>query len=184
LSKAKPSKIKPSKIKKAKDGKSKVKKSQTLRQHVLYLLQKSGAHVTFDDVVKDLPVAARGKRPQGAEHSPWEILEHMRITQWDILEFSRDAKHESPKWPEGYWPAAPEPPKKTSWDKTLAAFRTDFAAMCELVADEGTDLYAPIDHGDGQTILREALLLADHNAYHFGELVLVRRLLGVWPTGS
>ena len=159
----------------------KVKKSVALRQHLLFLLQKGGAHAGFEDAVKDLPVEARGKRPKGAEHSPWELLEHLRIVQWDILEFSRDTRHASPKWPEDYWPGSPEPPKKTSWDKSVAAFRKDLKAMCDLVADEATDLYAPIEHGDGQTILREALLLADHNAYTVGQVVLVRRLLGVWP---
>ena len=176
--KAKAAKNKSAEVQPAKE---KVKKSVALRQHLLFLLQKGGAHAGFDDAVKDLPAAARGKRPKGAEHSPWELLEHLRLAQWDILEFSRDAKHVSPKWPEGYWPAAPEPPKKTSWDKSVAAFRKDLKAMCDLVADEKTDLYAPIEHGEGQTILREALLLADHNAYTVGQLVLVRRLLGVWP---
>ena len=155
--------------------------SDPVREQVVKLLEGGQAHVTFDAVVKNFPAKLRGAKPEGAPHTAWELLEHMRIAQWDILEFSRDAKHKSPKWPEGYWPAAPEPPKKTSWDKTLAAFRKDFVAMCELVTDDGTDLYAPIEHGEGQTILREALLLADHNAYHLGEMVLVRRLLGVWP---
>lgn len=151
-----------------------------LREHLINLLTKGHAHVAFDEAVKDLPVSLRRKRPKGAEHSPWEILEHLRIAQNDILEFSRDSKHKSPDWPSGYWPKSAAPPDDKGWDKSVRAFRRDLKAMCALVADEKTDLYAKIPHGDGQTILREALLTADHNAYHIGELVLVRRLLGAW----
>lgn len=152
----------------------------SLREHLINLLTKGHAHVTFEDAVKNLPVELRGKRPKGVEHSPWEILEHLRIAQWDILEFSRDAKHKSPDWPRGYWPKSPAPPDAKAWDKCVRAFRRDLKAMCALVSDEKTDLYAKIPYGDGQTILREALLTADHNAYHLGEMVLVRRLLGAW----
>lgn len=152
----------------------------SLRQHVLELLKGGHAHADFETAVKNVPVEARGKRPRGAEHSPWEVLEHLRIAQWDILEFSRDPKHKSPDWPGGYWPGKPAPPDEKAWDKSVRAFRKDLKSMCELVANESTDLFAKIPHGDGQTILREALLLGDHNAYHLGELVLVRRLLGAW----
>ena len=148
-----------------------------LRQHLLELLAGGHAHATFDAAVKNLPVPLRGKRPRGAEHSPWEVLEHLRIAQWDILEFSRDARHRSPAWPSGYWPATPAPPGKNAWDKSVRAFRHDLKTLRELVANPSTDLYARIPHGDGQTLLREILLVADHNAYHLGELVLVRRLL-------
>jgi len=151
-----------------------------LRQHLLSLLKGRNAHADFEAAVKDLPVGVRGKRPRGAEHSPWEVLEHMRIAQWDILEFSRNPHHQSPEFPEGYWPRTQAPPGKTAWAKSVQAFRKDFQAMCDLVADETTDLFAKIPHGDGQTILREALLVADHNAYHLGELILLRRLLGAW----
>jgi hypothetical protein len=151
-----------------------------LREHLLNLLRGGHAHADFDTAVRNLPSAVRGKRPKGAEHSPWEILEHLRIAQWDILEFSRDAKHKSPDWPSGYWPAKAAPPDDKAWEKTVRAFRRDLDSMCALVTDEDTDLLAKIPHGNGQTILREALLLADHNAYHLGELVLVRRLLGAW----
>jgi hypothetical protein len=150
-----------------------------LREHVLKLLEGGGAHVTFEAAVKGIPAALRGKRPKGAEHSLWELLEHMRIATWDILEFSRDGKHVSPEWPSGYWPKTKAPPNDKAWAKSVRAFAADLAAMRKLVA-ESADLYAPIPHGDGQTILREALLIADHNAYHLGELVLVRRLLGAW----
>ena len=152
----------------------------SLRQHILDLLNGGNAHADFDDTIKDFPVPLRGKVPAGAEHSGWQLLEHLRIAQWDILEFSRDPRHKSPQWPEGYWPATPEPPDATAWEKSVAAFRQDLKAMSDLVADESTDLFAKIPHGDGQTILREALLTADHNAYHLGQMVLLRRLMGAW----
>ena len=151
-----------------------------LREHLLELLNGGHAHATFDKAVKNLPVALRGKRPKGAEHSPWEVLEHLRIAQWDILEFSRNPAHQSPAWPSGYWPAKPAPPDEKAWDKSVRAFRRDLKAMSDLVANPATDLFARIPPGNGQTILREALLIADHNAYHLGELVLLRRLLGAW----
>lgn len=152
----------------------------SLREHLVALLHGGHAHVTFEDAVKGLPVALRGKRPKGVEHSPWEILEHLRIAQWDILEFSRDAKHVSPEWPGGYWPKTQAPPNDKAWAKSVRSIHADLEAMCALVADESTDLHARIPHGSGQTILREALLIADHNAYHLGEMVTVRRLLGAW----
>ena len=159
-----------------------MKNDKALREHVLYLLTDGGAHLSFDAAIKDLPPALRGKRPPGAEHSPWELVEHMRIAQWDILEFTRSPKHKSPDFPKGYWPAAQAPSGEEAWKKSISAFRADLKAMTELVAKESTDLLAKIPHGDGQTVLREALLLADHNAYHLGQLVLVRRLLGAWPS--
>jgi hypothetical protein len=152
----------------------------SLREHLITLLTGGNAHATFDAAVKNFPAELRGKRPKGAEHSPWQLLEHLRIAQWDILEFSRDAKHKSPEWPEVYWPKSPAPPDDKAWDKSVRAFRKDLKALSELVSDEKTDLFAKIPHGDGQTILREALLTADHNAYHIGQLVLARKLLGAW----
>jgi hypothetical protein len=153
---------------------------QSLREHVLYLLGGGGAHLDFDTAIADLPASKRGVRPSGLPYSAWELLEHMRIAQWDILEFSRNPKHVSPEWSAGYWPITPAPPDSAAWDKSVAAFRADLAAMQELVKDEKTDLFARIPHGEGQTILREALLMADHNAYHLGQLVSVRRLRGAW----
>ena len=153
----------------------------SLRKHLLALLAAGQAHVNFEAAVKNVPVALRGKRPKGAEHSPWEILEHMRIAQWDILEFSRNPKHVSPPWPAGYWPQTKAPPNAKAWSQSVQAFLADLEAMRKLVAEESTDLFAAIPHGDGQTILREALLVAAHNSYHIGQLVLVRRLLGAWP---
>ena len=156
-------------------------KDKALRQHVLYLLKDGGAHLNFDSAIADLPAKLRGAKPRGLPHSPWRLLEHMRIAQWDILEFSRDPKHVSPKFPDGYWPASDAPPSAAAWSKSVKAFRADLKAMCDLVANPRTDLFARIPHGDGQTILREALLVADHNAYHLGQFVAVRRALGAWP---
>ena len=153
---------------------------KALRQQLVKLLEGGDAHATFDQAIADLPANLRGKRAPGAEHSPWELVEHLRIAQWDILEFSRDAKHKSPEFPQGYWPSSPEPASEAAWEKSVKSFHHDLKQMCDLVSNEKTDLFAPIPHGDGQTILREALLTADHNAYHIGQLVLVRRLLGAW----
>lgn len=151
-----------------------------LREHVMNLLKGGHAHATFEQAVKGLPVELRGKVPKGVEHSPWQLLEHLRIAQRDILEFSRDAKHESPPWPEGYWPKEKAPADEKAWDKSVRAFKKDLKEMCALVEDAKTDLFGKIPHGEGQTILREALLVSDHNAYHIGQLVLLRRLLGAW----
>jgi hypothetical protein len=152
-----------------------------LRKHLLYLLRDGGAHLDFDKAIADLPPELRGAKAPGVPHTPWRLLEHMRIAQRDILEFSRDGRHVSPPWPEGYWPAGDAPPDAAAWDRSVDAFRSDLRAMEDLVADPATDLFAPIPHGQGQTILREALLVADHNSYHLGQLVMLRRLLGAWP---
>jgi hypothetical protein len=152
-----------------------------LRRHLLELLNGGHAHLDFEAAVADLPGPLRGARPPGLPHSPWRLVEHMRIAQWDILEFSRDPAHVSPEFPAGYWPTGDAPPDPSAWDRSLDAFRADLKAMAALVADPNTDLFAPIPHGDGQTVLREALLVADHNSYHLGQLVTVRRLLGAWP---
>ena len=154
--------------------------SDPLRQHLLDLLRGRNAHADFDTTVADLPSRLRGVKPPGAAHTAWQLLEHMRIAQWDIVEFSRDVKHKSPPWPEGYWPKTEAPPNAASWNNSLRSFRADLKAMAKLVADKKTDLFAPIPHGTGQTILREALLIADHNSYHLGQMVLLRRLLGAW----
>ncbi len=154
--------------------------NKALREHLLYLLQGGGAHLDFDKAVVDIPPASRGRTAPPVPHSPWRLLEHLRIAQWDILEFSRNPKHISPSWPDGYWPSSDAPPEGGAWDRSLDSFRKDLGAMCALVADPATDLFAPIPHGEGQTILREALLVADHNSYHLGQLVIVRRLLDCW----
>lgn len=152
-------------------------KDASLREHLLYLLRGGGAHIGFDDAIKDFPIALINRKAEGTTYTPWQLLEHMRIAQWDILEFSRSASHVSPKWPEGYWPDKSFEADERAWRRSVEAFRRDLGAMEELVADASTDLYASIAHGDGQTILREALLIADHNAYHLGALVTLRRAL-------
>jgi hypothetical protein len=161
-----------------------MEKDAALRQHLLELLKGGSAHTSMEDAIRDFPAELRGERPKGAPYSPWELLEHMRIAQWDILEFSRDSGHKSPKWPEGYWPESPQPPDEKAWDRSVDAFFQNLQSMCAFVADDATDLYARIPHGDGQTVLREALLVADHNAYHLGQLVLLRRMLGAWNVAS
>jgi DinB superfamily len=151
-----------------------------LRRHVLELLRGDAAHLTFDQAIGGLPAKLRGKKPAGLPFTPWRILEHMRLAQWDILEFSRDPRHVSPDFPAGYWPATDGPPSAAAWEQSVKAFRHDLREMQRLVANPRNDLFARIPHGEGQTLLREALLLADHNAYHLGQLVAVRRLLGAW----
>lgn len=153
---------------------------EALREHLVYLLQGGGAHLNFERAIADLPAKLRGAKVDGVPHTPWRLLEHMRIAQWDILEFSRDPHHVSPEFPDGYWPEGDAPPDSQSWDRSVRAFRSDLRAMIDLVADPETDLFARILHGDGQTILREALLVADHNAYHLGQFVFLRRCLGAW----
>ncbi len=151
-----------------------------LRQQLIELLKGGHAHTNYQEAFQDFPAEMRGKRPKGAPHSGWEILEHMRIAQWDILEFSRDPDHKSPEFPKGYWPESPEPPDPKAWDRSVNSFCQDMHSLCALIADDSTDLNARIPHGTGQTVLREALLAADHNAYHLGQLILLRRLLGAW----
>jgi hypothetical protein len=155
---------------------------KAVREHVIYLLKGGGAHVHFMDAVEGFPEAKRGTFIAGLPHTGWQLLEHSRIAQWDILEFSRNSKHVSPGFPEGYWPKTPGPADRAAWEKSVEAFRRDLEEMVSLVNNPKTDLCAKIPHGDGQTILREALLLADHNAYHLGQLVDLRRALGEWPT--
>lgn len=156
---------------------SDVDRDLALREHVLYLLRGGGAHIKFDEALKDFPVGLVNARAEGVPYTPWHLLEHMRIAQWDIVEFSRDASHVSPAWPEGYWPDKSREADAEDWRRSVESFRADLREMEALVEDASTDLYARIPHGDGQTILREALLVADHNAYHLGALVTLRRAL-------
>lgn len=153
---------------------------KSLRQHLVNLLRSNQAHLDFDAVIRGLPARLRGVKPKGLPYTAWRLLEHMRIAQRDILEFSRNPKHVSPGFPEGYWPASDAPPSSAAWEKSAKQFRADLASMEALVENPSTDLFARIPHGEGQTILREALLVADHNAYHLGQLLMLRRLLGAW----
>jgi hypothetical protein len=166
---------------KKKPSSSRNKNEKALREHVVYLLKGGGAHVHFEDALEGFPESKRGVFAKGLPHTGWQLLEHVRIAQWDILEFSRNKKHVSPDFPGGYWPKTPLPPNNDAWQKSQKAFLGDLKEMIALVKNLKTDLFAKIPHGDGQTLLREALLLADHNAYHLGELVYLRRALGAWP---
>ena len=150
---------------------------QSLREHLLYLLRGGGAHIDFEKVVAGFPVAAINRKVEHIPYTPYHVLEHLRIAQHDILEFSRNAEHVSPAWPEGYWPAADVQADEETWNQSVAAFRDDLKAMTTLIEDSSTDLFAQIPHGTGQTILREALLIADHNAYHLGVLSTLKRIL-------
>jgi uncharacterized damage-inducible protein DinB len=149
----------------------------SLRTHIINLLTKAEAHVDARSELEKFPRKLRGRKPEGAPHTAWQLLEHMRIAQWDILRFSVDAKHESPKWPESYWPETDAPPSDKAWDESVQQFLKDLDKMCKLVRDPKRDLFARIPHGTGQTLLREALLVADHNAYHLGQIVMLKRIL-------
>lgn len=153
---------------------------KALRKEVIELLDGGNAHAGFDDVVAEFPVKLRGEKPAGLPHSAWMLLEHMRTAQWDILDFSRNPHYALPKWPEDFWPRDASPPGTAAWTNSIKAFHDDLSAMKKLVSDPATDLCAPIPWGDGQTILREALLIADHNSHHLGQLIDIRRLLGIW----
>ena len=153
--------------------------AKSIRHWLDWLLQGGGAHIDFDAAVSGLSPQWRGAKAPGLPHTPWQLLEHMRIAQWDILDFCRNPKYKSMPWPESYWPKR-EAPRKGEWEKSVRKFRADLAAMRKLVSDPSTSLDAPIRWGDGQTILREALLIADHTSYHLGQLVLVRKALGAW----
>ncbi|MCM3901825.1 MAG: DinB family protein [Pyrinomonadaceae bacterium] len=157
-----------------------MEQSDILREQLVKLLGWQDAHVNFDDAVEGISPQKQGVRPEGLPYSPWELLEHMRLTQRDILDFCRGPAYEAPQWPEGYWPKSSVPPTPQAWQESVAAFRVDRDALAWLAADPMLDLYAKIPHGEGQTYLREVLLVADHSAYHVGELVAVRRLLRIW----
>jgi hypothetical protein len=152
-------------------------RDRSLREHLLYLLRGGGAHIKFDEALKDFPVELYNARAAGVPYTPWQLLEHMRLAQWDILEFSRSAAHVSPDWPEGYWPDKTKEAGEDDWRQSVERFNEDLRQMEALVEDESGDLYTRIPHGTGQTLLREALLVADHNAYHLGALVTLRRAL-------
>jgi len=154
---------------------------KSLQDHLCELLRGGSAHARFEDVLAGWPAELRAARVAGAPYNAWQLLVHVRLAQWDILEFSRSAEHVSPEWPAGYWPAT-EAPERGAWERALAAFQADRAALESLVTSPSADLLAPLPWADGQTLLREALLAADHNAYHLGQLVLLKRLLGLPPT--
>jgi hypothetical protein len=152
-----------------------------IREHLSRSLDWSDAHATFDHAVEGIPPELRGRQPEGLPYSAWQLLEHLRLAQWDILEFCRNPEYRELKWPDDYWPVTPAPPTESAWEESVARYREDREAVKALASDPDLDLLSEIPHGSGQTYLREILLVADHNAYHVGELVAVRRLLGLWP---
>ena len=151
----------------------------SLRKHLAEMLRMKGAHLNLDEALSGFPPENRGAKPPGAPHTAWQLLEHMRIAQEDILDFSRNPKYREKKWPDDYWPATEAPPSEAAWDKSVKQFQKDLADMQELVADTKHDLLTRIPHGSGQTLLREALVVADHNSYHLGQIVFLRKTLGV-----
>ena len=155
--------------------------NDALRAQLAAILDWQDAHATFDAAVADVPAEMRGRQPEGLPYSPWQLVEHLRITQWDILDFCRNPDYQEMRWPDDYWPPSAEPPSPEAWDESIRGYRADREALKALAADPAIDLFARIPHGSGQTYLRELLLVADHTAYHVGQIVAVRRLLGIWP---
>jgi hypothetical protein len=156
---------------------------KTLRDELLHLLRGGNAHLSFDEAVADFPMDRVNERPPNVPYSPWHLLEHIRLAQWDILDFVRNPDYQEMKWPDDYWPAQDATADDAAWNATLAAFHADLAAVEQIASDPQTDLSARIPHGTGQTVLREILLVADHNAYHLGEFAILRQVMGTWPAG-
>lgn len=157
---------------------------QVMREQLLALLRGKNAHLSFDQAVADFPIEAINRQPPHVPYTPWHLLEHIRIAQWDILEFVLNPGHVSPDWPEGYWPNPTALANQAKWEETLAAFRADLQAIEALVNDPHTDLLAPLPHAPDYTIFREVLLVADHNAYHIGEFAILRQVMNTWPANS
>lgn len=151
-----------------------------LREHLARVLEWKDAHATYDDAVEGIAPEMRGRQPEGLPYSPWQLVEHLRIAQWDILDYCVNPNYAEMEWPADYWPATVAPPSEEAWDESLRTYRADRDALKRLAAEQ-PDLFAAIPHGQGQTYLREILLVADHSSYHVGQLVAVRRLLGIWP---
>jgi hypothetical protein len=178
-----PAARRPSRSRPGREGGPRATTDAAMRSTVVRMLHGGDAHSTFENVIAAIPPSLRGVVPPGASHRAWQLLEHLRICQWDILEFSRDPSHVSPEFPEGLWPRDPAPPDDASWDRSVEAFRSDARAMQRLVSDAKRDVLARVDHPEARakhTLVREALVLAAHNSYHLGQLVLLRRLLGDW----
>ena len=149
----------------------------SLRKHLASLLNMKGAHVKFVETVADFPVAMRGARPPGAPHTAWQLLEHMRLAQEDILDFSRNPQYKEKKFPDDYWPSIEAPPSEDAWAQSIQKFQNDLKEMQDLIADTRHDLLVKLPHGTGQTLLREALVVADHNSYHLGQLMFLKKML-------
>ncbi len=157
---------------------------QSLREHVVALLTKEQAHMSFDHAITAFPTKLRGATVSGLPHTAWQLLEHLRIAQWDMVDFTINKKYKEITWPDDYWPKRTAPKSAAEWNSSIARIRRDLNVMVKLVANPKTDLYSVIPWGSGQTILREALVIADHNAYHVAQLVDVRKALGAWPPGK
>ena len=155
------------------------KETDAFRKELISALTEDHAHTGFDAVMKDFPAELRGNRPEGAPHTAYQLLEHLRIAQWDIVEYALNPKHKSPEFPDGYWPKTTEPPDAKAWNKSVAGFRADRKKL--VAALEKADVVAPIKHANNQSLAAKTILLIDHNAYHLGQLVLLRRLLNAWP---
>jgi DinB family protein len=153
--------------------------SNAFRKELISLLTEDNAHAGFESAVKDFPVELRGARPHALPHSAYQLVEHLRLAQWDIVEYALDPKHKSPDFPDGYWPKSPEPPDAKAWDKAVASFRADRKKL--VAALEKQDVLAPLPHANNQSLAAKTILLIDHNSYHLGQLVLLRRLLNAWP---
>jgi hypothetical protein len=153
---------------------------EKLREQLLELLRGGHAHMSFDQVVRDFPLDRINTRPPNTPYTPWRLLEHMRIAQWDIVEFIRDPDYESPEWPEGYWPDDEREANEEQWQDTLEAFRSDRRALEKMVTDPQVDLQADLAHAEGYNVLREVLVVADHSAYHIGELAMMRQVMDIW----
>jgi len=155
------------------------KDSDSFRKELISHLTEDNAHAGFDAAVKDFPTDLRGARPHELPHSAYQLVEHLRIAQWDIVEYALNPKHESPDFPDGYWPKSPEPPNDKAWNQSIASFRSDRKKL--VVALEKSDVLAPIKHANNQSLANKTILLIDHNSYHLGQLILLRRILHIWP---
>lgn len=153
---------------------------KNLIDNLIDLIAKGNAHASLDNALEDMPFSLLGERPNNLPYSIWQLAEHIRIAQWDILEFSKNAKHVSPKWPDEYWPKEIKPQSESAWESCVDAIKAGRKEFINLIENAGDDLYKPFKHGDGQSLLKEALVLADHNSYHTGEIIIIRRLLNAW----
>ncbi|OUJ75145.1 DinB family protein [Hymenobacter crusticola] len=153
---------------------------ESLVKELIQLLEGGNAHVSFEEACADIPLELLNKPADGLPYTIWQLAEHVRIAQWDILEFCNNPVHESPKWPDEYWPSAEDLADQQKWETTLAHIKQDKNQFVELLHDSNRDLFKPFEHGTGQNLFREALLIADHTAYHTGQIILLRRLLHNW----
>jgi len=152
-----------------------------LRKELVFQLNGGNAHAPLQKVIADFPAKFRGEKPNGLPYSAWQLLEHIRLAQADMLEFCTSAKYKEKKWPDDYWPKSPNPPNARAWNAAVKAIHSDRTQFIKLISDPKADLFARFPWGDGQTLFHEACLIIDHNAYHLGEIVTVRRILGIWP---